>query len=123
MPDQIVRSAGHALRGLVSAWRSERNIRLFLCGFIAVIVVLLWLSVSLLDLVVVIVSALVFLAVELINTAIERVVDALDEHLKKDHQAENFVALKSAKDIAASASLVCLLAFGVIVGVVVWGYV
>jgi len=123
MPDQIVQSAGHAFTGLKTAWRSERNVRLFLFGFIALLALLVWLGVSLPDLVIVIVAAAVFLIVELINTAIEYTVDALDEHLKKDHQSENFVVLKSAKDIAAAASLVCLVAFVVILGVVVWGYV
>jgi len=52
----------------------------------------------------------IFLSVELINTALERFTNAFDAHSQSIHSP----AIKATKDIAAGASLVCAVAWGVI---------
>jgi diacylglycerol kinase len=46
------------------------------------------------------------LCTELLNTATERLADALDDYCKREHRENCFTAIRSAKDTAAAASLV-----------------
>ncbi len=48
------------------------------------------------------------MVVELINTAVERLADALDHNRKLDGTAGFHPMLKAAKDVAAGASLITL---------------
>lgn len=110
-------SLRHALSGLRHAIDRERNLRLFLYGYVVVMGVGMvrglkeyeWLSI--------IVCGGLFLATELINTAIERLVDAFDAHRHKtDPHAERMhTGLKCTKDIASAASLVALVTNVVII--------
>lgn len=108
VPDQLLQSAGHAFRGLLNAFGKERNLQLF-----GVMYLLLLLYVSLLPLtqsewLALLLSGGLFFITELLNTALERLADAFDDHLKAEHRKESFQGIKMAKDIAASASLMSL---------------
>ena len=106
----LVAAFGYAFAGLGTAWRTQRNVRIH--GLIALAVVvagavlrlppLAWAAVAL--------AIALVVAAELLNTAIEAVVDLVspEEH----HLA------KRAKDVAASAVLVAALG-AVAVGVCV----
>ena len=96
----------HALSGLAAAWRSDRNLRIEVVAFVLALTLAVWLGVSLLP--VLLVSALV-IALELVNSAIEAIVDLISpEH---DPRAGR------AKDVAAGAVLVAA-AVSVVVGLV-----
>ncbi len=109
MPEQILQSAHHAFRGLLDAFRKERNLQLFsVCYLLLLLYASLfpltqsdWLTLSF--------AGGIFVITELLNTALERLADAFDDHLKAEHRKESFAAIRMAKDIAASASLVSLL--------------
>ena len=102
-----------ALEGLRHAVRTQRafRIQLVITGFVGGL--LLWLGVPALEAGVIILSNLVVLVVELINTALEVVVDLLVE---RNHHA----LAKVAKDLAAAAVVVAA-AGAAIVGLLVLG--
>lgn len=81
-----------ALQGLSAAWRSDRNLRIEVGVYVAALGLAGWLGVSLLP--VLLVGGLV-IGLELVNSAIESVVDLLSP----DHD----LRAGRAKDVAAGA--------------------
>lgn len=108
------KSLGHALAGLRHAVSLERNLQLFLLGFgllllLGAIVGLLtweWLALIL--------AGGLFLATELLNTALERISDVLDDERKLLGRREFHQGVRDTKDVAASASLVSLIIVGIV---------
>ena len=95
---KFISSIGFAIKGVKYALRTESNIKLQLFVFIFVLIVSMFLPISRVDfLLILLVSAIIY-ALELINTAIERLADKVSpEH---DEQ----IAL--VKDLMAGAVLV-----------------
>ncbi len=104
------KSLGHAFEGLFHAFITERNLRLFGILYLLSLMLGVTLRIALWEWQIVIFTGGVFLAIELINTALEHFTDAFDTHSKGIH----FDAIKATKDIAASASLVIGVAWGLI---------
>jgi diacylglycerol kinase (ATP) len=94
----LLRSFDHAFRGLVYSVRHQRNMRIHFAVAAVVLVASVFLDVSRLELVAVCVTIAFVLMAELINTAVEAVVDIITDEL--DPRA------KAAKDVAAGAVLV-----------------
>ena len=113
---RIVRSMGFALSGLHHAIREERNIQQFLVGLVVYILIGIGLGFWMTEWIIVTLTAAGFLIVELLNTAIERVGDAIDDTQKTRHSGHYHLGIKQAKDIAAAASLVALLVVVLILG-------
>lgn len=113
---RIVRSMGFALSGLRHAVHEERNIKQFLAGFVAYVLVGLYLGFWVVEWVIVTLTAAGFFIVELLNTAIERLGDAIDDAEKIKRGGHYHVGIKQAKDIAAAASLMALLVVVVVLG-------
>ena len=106
------RSVGFTLTGLLHAWQTERNIRIqCLCAIIVMLVS--WvLQITRLEWVLIILACGLVLAAELINTAIERVVDLTFPDIHP--------LAKAAKDVAAGMVLLISLT-AVVIGVLVLG--
>jgi diacylglycerol kinase (ATP) len=94
----LFRSFDHAFQGLVYSVRHQRNMRIHFAVAVVVLVASVFLDVSRLELVVVCVTIAFVLMAELINTAVEAVVDIVTDEF--DPRA------KAAKDVAAGAVLV-----------------
>jgi diacylglycerol kinase (ATP) len=94
----LLRSFNHAFRGLVSAVRHQRNMKVHLVLAFIVLVASIFLNLSRLQLVMVFVAVAFVFITELINSAIEAVVDLVTPQF--DPRA------KAAKDMAAGAVLV-----------------
>ena len=111
-PHSIWRSMGFALDGLRYAFRSQRSlqIEIIIAGFIVVIGSVL--GISRLEWVIVIISIFFVIGMELINTAIEAVVDLVSP--------EYHPVAKVAKDIASAAVLTSAVG-GLIAGLVIFG--
>ena len=105
---EYLKSIGHAFDGLVHAFLTERNLRLFGWFYVISLMLGVILHISIAEWAIVIFSGGIFLAVELVNTALEHFTDAFDTHSKGIH----YNAIKATKDIAAAASLVCGVAWG-----------
>jgi diacylglycerol kinase (ATP) len=93
----MLQSFNHAFQGLVHAVRHERNMRIHVVAAVVALVASVFLNVTRLELVAVMVAISFVLIAEMINSAIEAVVDIVTD--KFDPRA------KAAKDIAAGAVL------------------
>ena len=106
----VIAAFGYAFEGLAAAWRTQRNVRIQ--AVLALIVAALGLALrfSALSWSLVVLSIALVVAVEVVNTAIEAVVDLVSPH-------EHPLA-KRAKDLAAAAVLLAssaALAVGILV--------
>ncbi|MFH0917219.1 MAG: diacylglycerol kinase [bacterium] len=94
----LLKSFDHAFQGLVLAVRHQRNMRIHIAVALVVLVASIFLDVSRIELVVVFATVAFVLMAELINSAIEALVDIITDEF--DPRA------KTAKDLAAGAVLV-----------------
>ena len=94
----LLKSFDHAFQGLVLAVRHQRNMRIHIAVALVVLVASIFLDVSRIELVVVFATIAFVLMAELINSAIEALVDIITDEF--DPRA------KAAKDLAAGAVLV-----------------
>lgn len=96
--DTLLQSFNHAFQGLVEAVRHQRNMRIHLLLGFLVLIVSIFLNLSRLQLVAIFVAVALVFITEMINSAIEAVVDMITD--QPDPRA------KFAKDLAAGAVLV-----------------
>lgn len=94
----LLQSFDHAFQGLVYAVRYQRNMRIHFAVALVVLIASIFLNLSRLELVVIFVTIAFVLIAEMINTAVEAVVDIITDEF--DPRA------KAAKDVAAGAVLV-----------------
>lgn len=94
----LLQSFNYAFQGLVYAVRYQRNMRIHLAIGVIVLILSIFLNLSRLELVAVVAAVTFVLAMELINSAVETVVDIVTDEF--DPRA------KAAKDLAAGAVLV-----------------
>lgn len=121
---KAMHSLGHAWEGLLHAFVRERNFRLFCIGYAILLSLGYFLRLSPAEWVAVLISGGIFLITELLNTALERLVDAVDELRKTEPSAVAYhTGLKATKDTAAAASLVSLIFFGCVAVIVFLPYI
>ena len=106
---RIVRSLGYALEGLLHALKRERNLQLFAVGYVAVLLIAVMLPLELWEWIAILVSGGAFMAVELFNTALERLTDAVDALPKEAGNTKLHGSMKAAKDVSAAAAFVSLI--------------
>ena len=104
----VGRSFEHAYRGMISAVRTQRNMRFHVVAAVVVLVASLLVGVSKLELAILVLTILVVFVTEMFNTAMEFVVDMVT--------SEYHPLAKLAKDVSAGAVLVSS------VGAVLVGY-
>ena len=109
---RIIKATGYSLKGLKQAWQHEAAFRQELMLLVVAVLVACWLPVSLLERLVLIGVVVVVVVMELVNSAIEAVVDRVGmEH----HELSG-----RAKDIGSAAVFVAL-AFAAVVWVsILW---
>ncbi|MEH7178790.1 diacylglycerol kinase family protein [Neobacillus vireti] len=107
----LLKSFSYALTGIKTALWTERNMRIHLLVSIGVICCSYFFSISKLEWLFVIVAIGGIFSLELLNTAIERVVDLITE--------EYHPLAKQAKDLAAGAVFIYALT-AVIIGVIIF---
>jgi undecaprenol kinase len=107
----LLKSFSYAITGLITAIRSERNMRIHLIFSVIVIGFSLLLSISTVEWLFVIAAIGGIFSLEILNTAVERVVDLVTE--------EYHPLAKQAKDLAAGAVFVYALTV-VIIGLIIF---
>jgi diacylglycerol kinase (ATP) len=116
---RIIRAFGYSLDGFATAIKHEHAFRqeLILCMVLLPFAILLPLTP--LERAVLIASLLIVLIVELLNSAIEAIVDRVS--------LENHALSKRAKDLGSAAVFLALvvvaIAWGLIAGPVIWGWI
>ncbi len=108
----FAKSVGFAVRGLLAAAKDERNFRVQLCAFAAVVALGFLLHLTAPEWIAVLLCSAMVLGAELFNTAIETVVDLVSPDFNE--------LAGRAKDISAASVWVTAL-FAAVVGVVVFG--
>lgn len=98
---RLLAATGYSIEGLAAAWKFEEAFRLEVIAFFVLAPLGLWLGVSRVEQVLLVGSLFLVLLMELLNSAIEAVVDL---------RSDEFHALaKTAKDIGSACVLVALL--------------
>ncbi len=120
---RIRQSFLHAWHGLLHALERERNLRTFAIVDALVLFLGAYLHLLIWEWLAVIIAGGIFLCTELLNTALERTVDVIDENRKIAGGAGFHAGLKQAKDVGASASLIALILNIVVIVMVLWPYV
>ena len=106
----LFKNTQYALEGLVHALKTESSFRLELFAAVFIIAGIFYIETSLVAKLILLVTGILVLIVELLNSAIENVVDLVT----KEHQP----LAKSAKDIAATAVM-----FSIILHLTCWAFV
>lgn len=109
---RLVNATRYSLRGLRCAWRSEAAFRLEVVVVVPLLIVALVLGVTPTQRLLLIVATPAILVVELLNSAIEAVVDRIGP--------ERHPLAEQAKDMGSAAVLLSLVAAGVVWGLVLW---
>jgi undecaprenol kinase len=97
----LVAAFGYALEGIVTAWRTQRNVRIHTVLAVLVVVAGIVLRFSATSWAIVTLAVALVLVAELVNTALEALVDLASP---QDHPLA-----KQAKDVAAAAVLAAAL--------------
>ena len=108
---RLIKSFGHALKGLKLLFSSQRNavIHLFLMGLAVILGVLL--KISFTEWAIIVLSSGMVIAAESFNTALEKLSDTI-------HPERN-EGIGSAKDIAAGSVLITAIA-ALVVGIIIF---
>ena len=109
---KIINSFKYAIEGLVSSFKTERNMKIHIMAMIIVIALGIFMKLNKIELCIITIAIVMVISAELFNTAIENVVDMVSP--QKNPQA------KLVKDIAAAAVLVLAIGAAVI-GIIIFG--
>lgn len=109
---RIIAAAGFSVAGLRAAWRGEEAFRQEFLLAVVMIPAGLWLGQTMLQRALLIGCCLLVLIVELLNSAVEAVVDRIGHDL---HQLSG-----QAKDMGSAAVLISLLLTALVWGAVIW---
>lgn len=110
-----MKSFSHAFRGLITAIKSERNVKIHLAVTVVVFAAAYFFKVEAWAWAVLAVTCALVITAELFNTALERLCDKVEPNLCP--------VIKEVKDIAAGAVLVCAIASVVVGNVIFWRYI
>ncbi len=109
---RFIKSLSYAFAGIKVAVGEQRNVQIHLTIFLLVIAAGLFIDINHSEWLAVILASSIVISTEMINTAIEKVVDLASPEIHP--------LAKKAKDIAAGAVLVAV-CFAVIIGLLVFG--
>lgn len=105
-------AAGYSIKGLKAAWRNEAAFRQELVLVLVLLPAAFWVGDTITQRALLIFSLLVVIMVELLNSAVEMVVDRIG--------LEHHALSGQAKDLGSAAVMVSLTAAGVVWGLMVW---
>ncbi len=109
---RLVDAAGHSIRGLQAAWQNEAAFRQELLLFLILLPTAFWLGTNMTQRALLVFSVVLVLVVELVNSAVENVVDRIG--------TENHVLSGRAKDLGSAAVMLSLIAAALVWGLVAW---
>lgn len=98
---RIIKAAGYSWKGFCAAWKNEAAFRQEGCAAVIAIIVACWLDVDTITRVLLISSVAVVMVVEILNSAIEAVVDRIGSEM---HELSG-----RAKDMGSAAVLLSII--------------
>lgn len=111
-PSRLCRALVHSLHGLRAAWDSEPAFRLEILLLIIAVGVAAWLPISTTERALLVLSSLMVLGAELINTAIESTINRIGPEI---HPLS-----KKAKDVGSAVVLIAVFQALSVWGIVMW---
>lgn len=96
---------------------------MFLYGYIVVLGFSVYFRLLTWEWLTIIIGGFVFVAVELLNTSLERLTDVIDENRNIEGGRTYHAGLKAAKDVAAAASLSALIMNVLVISIVFFPYI
>jgi len=111
MPRKLVKSLRFARAGVEHTLRTQRNIWIHICAGLVVLAFAAWLRVTSLELIILVITISFVIVTEVVNTAIEELVNILSP----EHRIEAALA----KDVAAAAVLIAVIC-SAIVGILIF---
>lgn len=108
---EFINSFKYAIQGIIVAIKEERNLKIHICMMMLVIISGIILKISTIEWIICMILFGLVISLELVNTAIENVVDLVT--MEKKPKA------KIAKDVAAGAVLVSAI-FSAIIGLIIF---
>ncbi|CNE53588.1 diacylglycerol kinase [Yersinia nurmii] len=109
---RIYKAAGYSVKGLTAAWKNEAAFRQEAVVAVIAIILAFWLDVGAIERILLIGSVVLVVVVEIINSAIEAVVDRIGSEL---HELSG-----RAKDMGSAAVLITILLAVFIWATVLW---
>lgn len=110
--ENFLKAFRYAFEGIIHCARYERNFKIHLLAMFIVFLAAIWTGLSQVEWFVLIILISLVLALEMINTALERVVDLITN--------EYHPFAKQAKDLAAGAVLIVAIASAIIGCFIFW---
>lgn len=111
---RIVAATGYSIKGLKAAWKNEEAFRLEATIATALFPLCFWLGDSLSHKLILIISLVIVLIAELVNSAIEATIDRIGEEI---HPLSG-----QAKDIGSATVFISMLLFALIWAMSLWDY-
>ncbi|QHB34200.1 diacylglycerol kinase [Yersinia canariae] len=112
---RVYKAAGYSVKGLVAAWRNEAAFRQESVAAILAIILAFWLDVDAIARILLIASVVLVIIIEVINSAIEAVVDRIGSEF---HELSG-----RAKDMGSAAVFLAIMLALFIWITVLWQYV
>jgi len=111
MLSRFIKSFSYALSGIVYAIKTQRNMKVHTIALVLVLIIGFWLELSRLEWAIVLIMAGIVIICEMLNTAIEALVDL--------ETKEYHTLAKIAKDVAAGAVLIASI-LSVVIGCLIF---
>lgn len=108
---KVFKSFSYAIEGIVHGVKRERNLRIHLTITVMVCLIGFWFDISITEWLIILLAIGGVIALELVNTALERVVDLVTEEFQP--------LAKQAKDVAAGAVFIYAI-IAVMIGMVIF---
>ena len=112
MKQKLINSFKYAFTGIITAFKTEQNMKIHLLIALAVILMGILLKISKLEWITCLFAIIIVLAAELFNTAIETIVDMITK--EKNEKA------KIAKDVSAGAVLISAIGVALVGFIIFW---
>lgn len=112
MKQKLINSFKYAFTGIITAFKTEQNMKIHLLIALAVILMGILLKISKLEWITCLFAIIIVLAAELFNTAIETIVDMITK--EKNEKA------KIAKDVSAGAVLISAIGAALVGFIIFW---
>lgn len=103
---RLIAATGNSIQGIRDAWQHESAFRQDVALSVLLLLLSFWLAQTLVEWLILILPLFLLLIVEILNSAIENVVDRIGE--------EHHVLSGRAKDMASSAVMFCLILIAIV---------
>ncbi len=112
---QFLKSFRYAFKGFYIVWKEEQSFRIQILAAVLVLILAFWLKIKLWEIIILVLISVFVLVLEILNSVLERVVDAMRPRIN--------VFVEAIKDMMAAGVLLASVS-SVIIGILIfWPYI